>query len=242
MDLSRRSRRRTRIGRTGLSGGSRDDGPERVDARRRSLLRVAFVGVVGRAVTRKRAAVTRVGQIAKSCRPTTATAVGESYRDLDLRRSAISDGLPGSPLDLDLSVVDGLCRPVANVDVDVWHCDVVGIYSEGLPGPTFGRGRRFSDAGGRVRFTTIWPGWYATRAVHLHVRVATPTPFATQLFLPDAENERIRHLPDYAVNTAPVVSNTDDPYWKQLGGSTLMTVSTVRGRPTARYTIAVSLR
>ena len=193
------------------------------------------------------ARVSRIGEVARPCRITPITPVGESYRDLglgdlDRRRTAISDGVAGAPLDLDLSVVDGLCRPIANVAVDVWHCDAVGAYSDGVPGRTFGRGRRVSDVGGQVRFTTIWPGWYATRAVHLHVRVATAIPFATQLFLPDADNERRRHLPEYSVNNAPVVSNTDDPYWKQLGGSTLMNIGTVQGRPVARYTIGVSLR
>ena len=197
---------------------------------------------MARAVSPKRTAparVSRVGEVARPCRITPATPVGESYRDLgvkdvdlkdlDRRRTALSDGVAGAPLDLDLSLVDGLCRPIANVAVDVWHCDAVGVYSEGVQGRTFGRGRRVSDADGQVRFTTIWPGWYATRAVHLHVRVATPTPFATQLFLPDADNERRRLLPEYRVNNAPVVSNTDDPYWKQLGGSTLMNIGTLSG-------------
>ena len=36
---------------------------------------------------------------------------------------------------------------------------------------TFLRGVQFTDSDGRVSFRTIFPGWYAGRATHLHVRV-----------------------------------------------------------------------
>jgi protocatechuate 3,4-dioxygenase beta subunit len=61
--------------------------------------------------------------------------------------------------------------------VEIWHCDAAGEYSEySQPGfngvgQTFLRGVQTTDASGQVSFTTIYPGWYAGRATHIHVEV-----------------------------------------------------------------------
>jgi len=36
------------------------------------------------------------------------------------------------------------------------------------------RGYQVSDANGKVAFTTVYPGWYSGRAVHIHVRSSRP--------------------------------------------------------------------
>ena len=36
---------------------------------------------------------------------------------------------------------------------------------------TFMRGVQLTNANGLVRFTTVYPGWYSGRAVHIHVKV-----------------------------------------------------------------------
>src|SRR5690606_10467298 len=69
---------------------------------------------------------------------------------------------PGVPLALALRVmaVSGKgCEPLAGALVDVWHCDAQGAYS-GVGGnrERFLRGYQVSDAQGRVRFMTIYPG------------------------------------------------------------------------------------
>ena len=97
-----------------------------------------------------------------------------------LDRRDVTEGYPGRPLRLGLRVVDPACRPVPGADVEIWHADVSGDYSsyadngtgkdEG-EGTTFLRGFQTSDPDGIVEFQTIYPGWYAGRAVHIHTRV-----------------------------------------------------------------------
>src|SRR5438105_4872283 len=47
-------------------------------------------------------------------------------------RRDITEGRPGLPLTLNLTVVNvkSSCAPVANAVVEVWHCDTSGTYSE----------------------------------------------------------------------------------------------------------------
>jgi protocatechuate 3,4-dioxygenase beta subunit len=75
--------------------------------------------------------------------------------------------------------------------VDIWHCDALGAYSdvtdnaEGFNtlGREFLRGYQLTDAKGRVSFTTIYPGWYRGRAVHIHFKVRNAnTEFTSQFF------------------------------------------------------------
>jgi protocatechuate 3,4-dioxygenase beta subunit len=69
------------------------------------------------------------------------------------------------------------CAPVANANVEVWQCDASGNYSEysqpgfNGTGQTFLRGVQTTDANGQATFTTIYPGWYAGRATHMHVEI-----------------------------------------------------------------------
>ena len=72
------------------------------------------------------------------------------------------------------------CEPLEGAIVDIWHCDKDGYYSEyggtGMQSANFTsvhflRGRQVTDANGQVGFTTIFPGWYAGRAPHIHVHI-----------------------------------------------------------------------
>ncbi|MFM2289933.1 MAG: hypothetical protein RL684_3076 [Pseudomonadota bacterium] len=98
-----------------------------------------------------------------------------------LWRQDVTEGRPGVPLTLTLTLVDvnNACAPLANYDVYIWHCDKDGVYS-GYPnqtggvdatGETFMRGVQTTDANGRVTFMTVYPGWYAGRITHVHFRV-----------------------------------------------------------------------
>ncbi len=128
---------------------------------------------------------------------------GPYYVDVDLERADIrpntSDGASaeGAPLELAWAVsqVDGTsCLPLAGAIVDVWHCDALGVYSgvEGSPGTDFLRGFQRTDANGAASFTTIYPGWYSGRAVHIHFKIRTDPDaeagfeFTSQLFFDDA--------------------------------------------------------
>jgi alcohol dehydrogenase class IV/protocatechuate 3,4-dioxygenase beta subunit len=74
----------------------------------------------------------------------------------------ISAGLPGTPLWVDVRVVDPDGTPVAGAVVDVWQSNEDGFYDVQLPeltGPAL-RARFTSDAGGRIRFWSIVPSEY----------------------------------------------------------------------------------
>lgn len=141
---------------------------------------------------------------------------------------------PGASLTLDLRVVnaEGNCPPVEGAHMDIWHCNALGIYSdesgEGTLGRTFLRGCQVTDTDGGVRFTTIFPGWYAGRAVHIHLKVRllqnerVTYDFTTQLFF---EEDLVHKI--YATNSPydtrgkPEVANKDD-YIYRVDGPDLM--------------------
>lgn len=116
---------------------------------------------------------------------------GPYYVDDAMIRQDITDGTSGLPLQLRIAVVDTTsCQPLENVAIDVWHCDAQGYYSgvEGAnPGGNadpagadeaaadgmFLRGTQITGSDGLARFTTIYPGWYTGRTVHIHMKVIT---------------------------------------------------------------------
>jgi protocatechuate 3,4-dioxygenase beta subunit len=122
-------------------------------------------------------------------------------------RQDITEGRKGLPLNVTFKVVnfDDSCVPVANIRVDAWQCDADGLYSgypnqtghnqppQNLTGQTFMRGIQLTDANGEVKFTTIYPGWYPGRAVHIHMNffVNSKKGFTTQAAFPDALTKEV---------------------------------------------------
>jgi protocatechuate 3,4-dioxygenase beta subunit len=106
-------------------------------------------------------------------------------------RQDISEGEPGIPLRLQLRVVDAdaACAPLEGAEVEIWYCNVEGVYSAAdVENPSFCtgnnehalesyffRGRALSDATGKVTFDGCFPGWYASRSVHIHLLVRPAT-------------------------------------------------------------------
>ena len=94
--------------------------------------------------------------------------------------------------------------------VDIWHCDAAGTYSDTVDGGISTKGKKFlrgyqmTDAKGDVRFTTIYPGWYPGRSVHIHFKVRTQatagpgTEFTSQLYFDEAVTDRIMALQPYS--------------------------------------------
>ncbi|MFN7925199.1 MAG: hypothetical protein U0Q16_34195 [Bryobacteraceae bacterium] len=109
---------------------------------------------------------------------------GPYFVDEELNRSDIrldpSDNSmrPGTPLALAINVskkVDCGTVPLTGAYVDIWHCDASGVYSDvaaqSSTGKKFLRGFQSTNRQGNVYFTTIYPGWYPGRAVHIHIKV-----------------------------------------------------------------------
>jgi protocatechuate 3,4-dioxygenase beta subunit len=74
-------------------------------------------------------------------------------------------------LELDLVNADG-CTPLVGVAIYLWHCDTTGLYSlYDTTDRNYLRGVGVSDADGKVRFTTIYPGCYDGRWPHIHFEI-----------------------------------------------------------------------
>ena len=154
---------------------------------------------------------------------------GPYYLDLDLVRRDITEGRPGVPFDLAVTVVDAeSCEPIEGAAVDVWHCDAEGVYSgvEGDSG-TFLRGVQMTGADGAASFRTIFPGWYTGRAVHIHLKVALGTEdvHTGQLFFDDATLAAAYESDPYAARGAPDTSNDADGIYGESGGSAVVAVT-----------------
>lgn len=97
---------------------------------------------------------------------------GPYYVDTALVRRDIRDGRVGVPLELTVTVVDAeSCGALADAVVDVWHADAHGGYSTAEDDAWFLRGIQRTDRSGVAKFTTIYPGWYDDRTVHIHAKV-----------------------------------------------------------------------
>lgn len=121
----------------------------------------------------------------------------------------ISEEQSGLPMQLCLRVTDSSCNPLSGLEVEVWHCDVEGIYSgdtsgsadangfsssfctdnnnEALRSKWF-RGTQITDSNGRVNFKSCFPGWYSGRTIHIHFRVRNNNndEVVSQFCFPDA--------------------------------------------------------
>src|SRR5947199_7043043 len=67
---------------------------------------------------------------AVSCVLTPEMTEGPYYLPNERVRRNITEGRPGTPLTLALTVVDAsTCKPIKGAAVDVWHADALGVYS-----------------------------------------------------------------------------------------------------------------
>jgi protocatechuate 3,4-dioxygenase beta subunit len=109
--------------------------------------------------------------------------------DSPRRGSLVEPGSSAERLVLAGLVLSPQCKPVANVMLDVWHCDEAGAYDN--RGFRY-RGHLFADAQGRYTLETIVPGEYPGRTRHIHVRVQAPGGriLTTQLYFPDEPGNR----------------------------------------------------
>lgn len=84
---------------------------------------------------------------------------------------------------------------------------------------TYLRGAQATDAGGIAQFTTVYPGWYAGRTPHIHLKayLNRTTVLATQLFLDDAVTDRIYATPPYSAHPGRDTRNATDPLFTTAG-------------------------
>ncbi|MDX6535350.1 MAG: hypothetical protein QOF68_3094 [Gaiellales bacterium] len=152
---------------------------------------------------------------------------GPFYIDTDLIRGDITEGRPGMPLAVRMQVQDAdSCRPIKDAAVDIWHCDAGGVYSgvgADEPGsPTFLRGVQMTDANGDVEFTTIYPGWYPGRTVHIHVKVhiGSSDAYTGQLYFDEAVTDAVYTAPPYDARPGRDTTNSSDGVYGSGGAET----------------------
>ena len=100
---------------------------------------------------------------------------------------------------------------------------------------------------GAATFTTIYPGWYQGRAVHIHFKIRTDPDadagfeFTSQLFFDDGLSRSVFSTGVYAQKGPPDQSNESDGIFNQSGGATLLSVTQDGDTYKATFPIAVQL-
>jgi protocatechuate 3,4-dioxygenase beta subunit len=165
---------------------------------------------------------------------------GPYYLDLDLVRRNIKGGRKGTPLTLNFQVVNATtCKPIPNGAVEIWHADADGEYSgvEGNGG-TWLRGIQRTSASGRVRFETIFPGWYRGRTTHIHMKVfvSGDEVHTGQVFFGATAKHAVYARGRYAARGQSETSNRADGIYREAGNRALLDLHRKGSRISAGYT------
>ena len=182
---------------------------------------------------------------ATACTLTPEVTEGPYYLDINDVRQDVTEGKPGAPLSLQITVVDASsCSPIDGAAVDIWHCDATGTYSgvQQSTGTTFLRGTQVTGADGSVSFKTIYPGWYQGRAVHIHMKVHVndSVVHTGQLFFDDSLSDTVFANSPYNGRGTRDTRNADDMIYSQAGGSSAIVPVTANGNAyTGQVTVGV---
>jgi protocatechuate 3,4-dioxygenase beta subunit len=181
---------------------------------------------------------------------------GPYFVDEKLLRSDIrsdpSNGVvkPGVPLQLTFvvsQVAVNSCVPIVGAWVDIWHCDALGNYSDvqDTVGQKFLRGYQITDTNGIAAFTTIYPGWYPGRTVHIHfkIRLANATgqtyEFTSQLYFDDATSNLVYAQAPYVSNGQRDIKNNADGIFRNGGDQLLLSLTPTQEGYSTVFTIGL---
>jgi protocatechuate 3,4-dioxygenase beta subunit len=164
-----------------------------------------------------------------TCAVTCELTEGPCYSSQSVEIQDISYGYAGLPLRLYFQVLDESCKPVSGATVDVWHVSPVGKYSgddaanedvafctgndSDFMSHLYFRGKQTTDANGIVFFDTCFPGWYASRTIHIHLTISVggKANVTTQFGFEDAlDDEIVKTQPAYDTRGARDTTNTTD--------------------------------
>jgi protocatechuate 3,4-dioxygenase beta subunit len=165
--------------------------------------------------------------------------VDEILNRVDIRLDP-TDGSVQAGTQFDLTInfsrVDSCAStPLVGACVDIWHCNAAGVYSDvgTAAGKKFLRGYQMTDRQGQVKFTTIFPGWYQGRAVHIHFKVRTflkneeTYEFTSQFFFEDDLINTVYSQGEYASKGLPDTRNASDGIYN--GGASLGPITSAAG-------------
>jgi protocatechuate 3,4-dioxygenase beta subunit len=183
--------------------------------------------------------------------------VDERLHRSDIRSDpAVGQPRPGAPLTVTFQVMRvnaGDCQPIPHAQVDIWHCDANGIYSDvrdpgfNTVGQKFLRGYQMTDGQGEARFLTIYPGWYPIRTVHIHFKIRTAPiakksfEFTSQLYFPDELTDRVHTSLPYSSMGPRRVRNRHDFIFRNGGDQLILAPTESAGGYTATFSIGLQL-
>ena len=181
--------------------------------------------------------------------------VDERLHRSDIRSDPVNGQIkPGIPLILTFQIMRlnaGHCGLLPGAQVDIWHCDATGVYSDvhdpwfNTIGQKFLRGHQITDMRGEVRFITIYPGWYPGRTVHIHFKIRTNSSasrtfdFTSQLYFDDEITDRVYAASPYAQRGPRTARNRHDPIFRYGGDRLMLAPSQAETGYTAAFTIAL---
>lgn len=241
-------------------------GSDKIMNRRTTLAALAGAGLAARFIPAWNETVEAADGI--TCVSSTPTVTeGPYWVDEKLFRSDIrtdpSTGTAraGVPLTLVINVQNlssSSCSTLAGAYVDIWHCDAKGIYSDeptynpgggtgnvNTSGQKFLRGYQITDANGQVQFTTIYPGWYSGRTIHIHVRIRTYSGttvlgnFVSQIFFDETTNNTVLAQSAYSRTTSRDTLNANDMVYNVTNKERMLATTT--GSVTAGYSATITL-
>ena len=172
---------------------------------------------------------------------------GPFYVDDAAVRRNVTEGRPGTPLTLRLTVVNASnCKPIRNAAVEIWHCDARGAYSAtgAEADERFLRGIQRTDAKGLAIFRTLYPGWYRGRTVHIHtmVHIGGNVVHTGQLYFPDAATDAVYRRAPYTSRPGRTTRNSSDSIFRNGGAKSQLKVRKTASGYTGAITMGVVRR
>jgi len=174
-----------------------------------------------------------------------------------IRRDITDSNYPGVPLTLNISLqnVRSSCATLPNYYIYIWHCTPSGVYSAYTASTNGGshsssenyfRGIQQTDSNGECTFTTVYPGWYTGRAIHIHAEVyaglddASPVKI-TQFAFPMSINKTVAAKTSYGYKgTSGMLDNSNDNIFSDGTSTEMLTVSS--DSSTGGYTASIAVR
>ena len=150
-------------------------------------------------------------------------------------------GAAGVPLMLRVRILNAnTCQSLDDAALEIRHCDAAGRH------PAFHHGAQALDARGYAEFRTVFPGWYANRAVHIQIRAHTGhgrLAHVGRLYFEEPLSREIATLVPYRDNPVNRTTIGQDPELGCGAAGLLTAVPRDRFRPQdgllARITVAV---
>ncbi|MGJ0578397.1 intradiol ring-cleavage dioxygenase [Xenorhabdus bovienii] len=195
------------------------------------------------------------------CEMTPEEMSGPYFINNKLLRRNITEDEQGIPLLLTMKVIDSVtCKPLDDILIDIWHCNAMGKYSgwkyinPDLKAPSgdigtisrtdesiFLRGAQRTDKEGIVRFTTIFPGFYAGRAIHIHLSARSANVqkrqedkfyFVGQLYFPENISKEVMINDMYSPRGINRLKNEDDSIFSGVKNrAAILTVKKIGDNP-----------